>query len=92
MKLDTRAMRHLASEDWRVLTAYVQPSPASLCNPNGLDQVEMGSKNHEIVPTPLIERISRLRGGASGVHKSISALARWASLLESKKQSTTAIA
>ncbi|PHH86387.1 hypothetical protein CDD83_10320 [Cordyceps sp. RAO-2017] len=59
MKLDTRAMRHLASEDWRVLTA-----------------VEMGSKNHEIVPTPLIEKIARLRGGASGVHKSISALAK----------------
>ncbi|POR36189.1 Serine/threonine-protein kinase rio2 [Tolypocladium paradoxum] len=59
MKLDTRAMRHLTSEDWRVLTA-----------------VEMGSKNHEIVPTPLIEKLSRLRGGASGVHKSISALAK----------------
>ncbi|KAF5026871.1 hypothetical protein F66182_1067 [Fusarium sp. NRRL 66182] len=59
MKLDTRAMRHLASEDWRVLTA-----------------VEMGSKNHEIVPTSLIEKLSRLRGGASGVHKSISALAK----------------
>lgn len=36
----------------------------------------MGSKNHELVPTPLIEKISRLRGGASGVHKSISALAK----------------
>jgi RIO kinase 2 len=36
----------------------------------------MGSKNHEIVPTPLIEKIARLRGGASGVHKSISALAK----------------
>ena len=36
----------------------------------------MGSKNHEIVPTPLIEKISRIRGGASGVHKSISALAK----------------
>lgn len=59
MKLDTRAMRHLASEDWRVLTA-----------------VEQGSKNHEIVPTPLIEKLSRLRGGVSGVHKSISALAK----------------
>ncbi|KAK3936378.1 hypothetical protein QBC46DRAFT_241499, partial [Diplogelasinospora grovesii] len=59
MKLDTRAMRHLAAEDWRVLTA-----------------VEMGSRNHEIVPTPLIEKIARLRGGASGVHKSISALAK----------------
>ena len=59
MKLDTKALRHLASEDWRVLTA-----------------VEMGSKNHEVVPTPLIEKISRLRGGASGVHRSISALAK----------------
>ncbi|KAG6016715.1 hypothetical protein E4U43_003249 [Claviceps pusilla] len=59
MKLDTRAMRHLASEDWKVLTA-----------------VELGSKNHELVPTPLIEKLSRLRGGASGVHKSISALAK----------------
>lgn len=59
MKLDTKALRHLTSEDWRVLTG-----------------VEMGSKNHEVVPTPLIEKISRLRGGASGVHKSISALAK----------------
>lgn len=39
-------------------------------------QVELGSKNHEIVPTALIERIARLRGGASGVHRSISALAK----------------
>ncbi|EGX90345.1 RIO1 family protein kinase, putative [Cordyceps militaris CM01] len=59
MILDTRALRHLAAEDWRVLTA-----------------VELGSKNHEIVPTALIERIARLRGGASGVHRSISALAK----------------
>jgi RIO kinase 2 len=36
----------------------------------------MGSKNHEIVPTPLIERIARLRGGTSGLNKSISALAK----------------
>lgn len=36
----------------------------------------MGSKNHEIVPTPLIERISRVRGGASSVHRSISNLAK----------------
>lgn len=36
----------------------------------------MGSKNHEIVPTPLIEKIARLKGGASGVHRSISALAK----------------
>lgn len=36
----------------------------------------MASKNHELVPTPLIERIARLKGGASGVHRSISALAK----------------
>lgn len=36
----------------------------------------MGSKNHEIVPTTLIDKIARLRGGSSGVHKSISNLAK----------------
>lgn len=56
MRLDTKHMRYLAVEDWRVLTA-----------------VETGSKNHEVVPTPLIGQISGLR---SGVHKSISALAK----------------
>ena len=35
----------------------------------------MGSKNHEVVPTPLIAQISGLRGG-SGVHKCISNLAK----------------
>ncbi|KAK6499762.1 Serine kinase [Arthrobotrys musiformis] len=58
MKLDTRAIRYLTGEDWRVLTA-----------------VEMGSKNHEVVPTPLISQISGLRG-ASGVNRSISNLAK----------------
>ncbi|KAI9883132.1 MAG: hypothetical protein M1823_005097 [Watsoniomyces obsoletus] len=58
MKLDVKAMRYLAPEDWRVLTA-----------------VEMGSRNHEIVPTPLITQIAGLRGG-SGVHKCISMLAK----------------
>ncbi|KKY36859.1 putative rio1 family protein [Diaporthe ampelina] len=55
MKLDTKAMRHLVPEDWRV---------------------ETGSKNHEIVPTAMIDKIARLRGGSSGVHKSISNLAK----------------
>lgn len=58
MKLDTRAIRYLTGEDWRVLTA-----------------AEMGSKNHEVVPTPLISQISGLRG-ASGVNRSISNLAK----------------
>ena len=35
----------------------------------------MGSKNHEVVPTPLIAQIAGLRGG-SGIHKSISSLAK----------------
>ncbi|RDW69541.1 serine protein kinase RIO2 [Coleophoma cylindrospora] len=56
MRLDTKHMRYLAAEDWRVLTA-----------------VETGSKNHEVVPTPLIGQISGLKGG---VHRSISALAK----------------
>ena len=38
-------------------------------------QVEQGSKNHEIVPTPLIIQLSGLRGGG-GVHKCISNLAK----------------
>ncbi|KAI1353735.1 Rio2, N-terminal-domain-containing protein [Xylaria sp. FL0043] len=59
MKLDSKAMRHLTAEDWRVLTA-----------------VEIGSKNHEVVPTPLIESIAKLRGGPGRVHHSISALAK----------------
>ncbi|KAL6719186.1 Serine/threonine-protein kinase rio2 [Lecanora helva] len=58
MKLDTRFLRYLTSEDWRVLTA-----------------VEMGSKNHEVVPTTLIIQLSSL-GGGSAVHKSISTLAK----------------
>ncbi|KAI1337400.1 atypical/RIO/RIO2 protein kinase [Xylariaceae sp. FL0016] len=59
MKLDSKAMRHLTAEDWRVLTA-----------------VEIGSRNHEVIPTPLIESLSKLRGGTSRVRKSISALAK----------------
>jgi RIO kinase 2 len=39
------------------------------------EKVEMGSKNHEIVPTDLISKLSGLRGG-SGVHKNISNLAK----------------
>ncbi|PWY95838.1 RIO1-domain-containing protein [Aspergillus sclerotioniger CBS 115572] len=38
-------------------------------------QVETGSRNHEVVPTPLIAQIAGLRGG-SGVHRAISNLAK----------------
>ncbi|KAG8628116.1 hypothetical protein KVT40_003989 [Elsinoe batatas] len=40
-----------------------------------LTAVETGSRNHEVVPTTLITQLAGLRGG-SGVHKSISALAK----------------
>jgi RIO kinase 2 len=56
MKLDTKALRYLSAEDWRVLTA-----------------VEAGSRNHEVVPTPLISQLSSIRGG---VQRCISTLAK----------------
>ncbi|KAI9045217.1 protein kinase RIO2 [Aspergillus affinis] len=40
-----------------------------------LSAVETGSRNHEVVPTPLIAQISGLRGG-SGVNRAISTLAK----------------
>ncbi|CAI7604889.1 Serine/threonine-protein kinase rio2 [Penicillium manginii] len=40
-----------------------------------LQGTEAGSRNHEVVPTPLISQLSGLRGG-SGVHRSISNLAK----------------
>ncbi|TLD11470.1 hypothetical protein E2P81_ATG10181 [Venturia nashicola] len=58
MKLDTRALRYLTNDDWRVLAA-----------------VEQGSKNHEVVPTPLIQQLSSQRGGGA-VHRNISTLAK----------------
>lgn len=39
-------------------------------------QVENATKNHEIVPTSIIEKTAHLRGGPSGVRKSISNLAK----------------
>ncbi|KAM0507577.1 hypothetical protein ACHAP9_002982 [Verticillium nonalfalfae] len=62
MKLDTKALRYLASEDWNVLAAELQ--------------VERGSRDHELVPTSLIEKYARVKGGVNGVHRSISALAK----------------
>ncbi len=41
-----------------------------------IPQVETGSKNHEVVPTPLIVQLSGLRTGSNGAHRSISILAK----------------
>ncbi|KAL9587980.1 MAG: hypothetical protein Q9203_003204 [Teloschistes exilis] len=62
MRLDTTQLRYLTPEDWRVLTAQTT-------------QVEIGSKNHEVIPTSLILQISNLRSGSSA-HRSISTLAK----------------
>lgn len=40
-----------------------------------LRQTEQGSRNHEVVPTPLISQLASIRSG-SGVHKCISNLAK----------------
>lgn len=48
MKLDVNALRYLAKDDFRVLTA-----------------VEMGMRNHEIVPAELVDRIARLKHGGT---------------------------
>ncbi|ODV89959.1 hypothetical protein CANCADRAFT_98252 [Tortispora caseinolytica NRRL Y-17796] len=50
MKLDTRALRYLNDDDFRVLTA-----------------VEMGSKNHEVVPTKLILQIAGKRASQRAI-------------------------
>ena len=87
MKLDTHAFRHLSAEDWRVLTAVGAPiSALSLCFPQAnhsaapphprVAQVEMGSRNHEVVPTPLIVQIANLRGGAGLAHRAISTITK----------------
>ncbi|KAL9625263.1 MAG: hypothetical protein Q9160_000665 [Pyrenula sp. 1 TL-2023] len=75
MKLDTKSLRYLNNEDWRVLTALIFRAA----------QVETGSRNHEVVPTPLIVSLSGLRS-PGGVHKSISNLAK-ASLVAKVKNS-----
>ncbi|KAF2459169.1 Rio2, N-terminal-domain-containing protein [Lineolata rhizophorae] len=41
-----------------------------------LTAVEMGSRNHEVVPTPLIAQIAGLHSGGTGAHKCISNLAK----------------
>ena len=73
MKLDATDLRYITSEEFRVLTAVSRSSTShrtALRRP----QVEMGSKNHEVVPTVLIVQISGLRNG--GVNKSLGSLAK----------------
>ncbi|KAF7967001.1 hypothetical protein HWV62_36264 [Athelia sp. TMB] len=75
MKLDATDLRYITADEFRVLTA-VSP-PARDCERGVLThigKVEMGSKNHEIVPTVLVVQISGLRNG--GVNKIMGSLAK----------------
>lgn len=75
MKLDATDLRYVTSDEFRVLTAVSYRYPPNL-RPNLFDhfQVEMGSKNHEVVPLSLIVQISGLRNG--GVNKLVGSLAK----------------
>lgn len=56
------------------LQQYVSHLFFLVCAARRMRKVEMGSKNHEVVPTSLITQISGLRNG--GVNKIIGSLAK----------------
>jgi RIO kinase 2 len=69
MKLDARDLRYVSTDEFKVLSAV------SAIGVSGIDrQVETGSRNHEVVPTPLIAEISGVRGG--NVNKALGELAK----------------
>lgn len=74
MKLDATDLRYVTSDEFRVLTAVSRIDVAEFADRLTGSQVEMGSKNHEIVPTVLIVKISGLRNG--GVNKILGSLAK----------------
>lgn len=74
MKLDATDLRYVTSEEFRVLTAVCLFLIFESSSEHLPCQVEMGSKNHEIVPLHLIVQISSLRNG--GVNKLVGSLAK----------------
>jgi RIO kinase 2 len=69
MKLDARDLRYVSTDEFKVLSAV---SPVGVARIDR--QVETGSRNHEVVPTPLIAEISGVRGG--NVNKALGELAK----------------
>lgn len=65
-KLNVTIMRYLTGEDFRVLTSVSAPNQQT-CIPNLTFQIEMGMKNHELVPGPMAASIANLQHG--GAHK-----------------------
>lgn len=75
MKLDATDLRYITSDEFRVLTAVrFAFHSSSIDSVHTRIQAEMGSKNHEVVPTVLIVQISGLRNG--GVNKILGSLAQ----------------
>lgn len=79
MKLDAKALRYMTPDEFRVLTAVSFKSGLLVFNEFLIcvrlaRKVEMGSKNHEVVPTALIAQIAQLRHGGS--HKIVGDLAK----------------
>ena len=74
MKLDATDLRYVTSEEFRVLTAVSNNCCFCPFSKLKLQQVEMGSKNHEVVPNSLIAQIAGLRHG--GVNKALGSLAK----------------
>lgn len=69
-KLNVTVLRYLTADDFRVLTAVswiLWKTLSPLLNSRLSLQVEMGMKNHELVPGPLCANIANIKAG--GVHK-----------------------
>lgn len=80
-KLNVAVLRYLSREDFRVLTAVLNllfikllTSNLYLLNSSVYFQIEMGMKNHELVPGSLAASIANLRHG--GVHKLLKELCK----------------
>jgi hypothetical protein len=71
MKLDARDLRYVSTDEFKVLSAVCL---SEYCGVELMEQVETGSRNHEVIPTPLIAQISGLRGG--NVNKALGELAK----------------
>lgn len=77
MRLDATDLRYVSADEFRVLTAVSGSAClAQLSSSEFLltPQAEIGSKNHEVVPTSLIAEISGIRGG--NVNKCLGSLAK----------------
>jgi RIO kinase 2 len=72
MKLDATDLRYITADEFRVLTA-VRCRRKVIATADTV-QVEIGSKNHEVVPSALITEISCIKGG--GVNKLMGQLAK----------------